>query len=146
MFLTKTYSIIDAKYYASNSRINNEGVPYNNDRKIFASTYTLSLGEEIHFRLKTDPTIAIMGIGSSQGADCVFVKNTNGTYTLQRNCNPVFWIFVQVYWCLLRTWSISYTGGWAYMESALPAMRWCAPALLAWPLLHSLYVLPGYCP
>ena len=93
--ISNSCKIIDAKYYASNETISSAPT-YNNDRTLFASDYTLSEGDKVHFRFKTIPNKCIYGFGSTAGADFVFEKDgttlkywrnvsSNGSYS-----NPDF--------------------------------------------------------
>ena len=88
MFLTKTYGILDAKYYASNSRIESEGTDYNNQRLIFVSDYEVSYDEVIHFRFKdTVPTNCGVGISNKAPSytNDTFIEKTGSTTKLYRN-------------------------------------------------------------
>lgn len=87
--------VIDAKYYASDSLISSAPV-YNNDRYLFASDYTVQVGDIIHFKFKSLANRMLVGIGSTQGSDFTFEKDgttlkywrnvlTNGSYS-----NPSF--------------------------------------------------------
>ena len=88
--VSEIYDIVDAKYYASNSRINSEGFAYNNDRYLFYSTYKVAINDEIHFRFKTVPTKAIVGIATwspSVTNQFLISKDISGQYDLIKNRN-----------------------------------------------------------
>lgn len=87
--VTETYGLIDAKYYASNSRIDAEHFEYNNDRYLFYSTYVVAVNDEIHFRFKSVPTTAIVGIGtwSPNITNQYLIQKSNNTYNLIKNRN-----------------------------------------------------------
>lgn len=72
--ISNSCNIIDAKYYASNETISS-APSYNNDRTLFASDYTLSEGDKVHFRFKSMPNRCIYGFGSTAGSDFVFEKD-----------------------------------------------------------------------
>ena len=85
MIVSETYDIIDAKYHASNSRIELEGVDYNNQRLIFVSDYEVSYDDVIHFRFgDTVPTNCGVGISSKSYSNDVFIEKTGSTTKLYR--------------------------------------------------------------
>lgn len=77
------YQLIDAKYYASNSRIDSEAIPYNNDRYLFSSNYSISLGDKVVFRLHSIPDTGIVGFGSLSGYDGIFYRHDGHTDLLR---------------------------------------------------------------
>ena len=84
--LIQTYGIIDAKFYASNSRIESEGVDYNHQRLIFVSDYEVSYDDVIHFRFgNTVPDTVGLGISSKSYSNDVFIEKTGSTTKLYRN-------------------------------------------------------------
>ena len=75
MFLTKTYDIVDAKYYADNTRINS--LLDSNGRAFI--NYTVEKNDMVKFKFNTKPTHCLMGIGTSQSSCFVMEFNTNQT-------------------------------------------------------------------
>ena len=83
---SESYSILDAKYYASNSKIESEGVDYNHQRLIFVSDYEVSYDDVIHFRFgNTVPNTVGLGISSKSYSNDVFIEKTGSTTKLYRN-------------------------------------------------------------
>ena len=86
MIVSETYDIVDAKFYASNSRIESEGVDYNNQRLIFVSDYEVASDDVIHFRFgNTVPNTLGLGISSKSYANDVLIEKTGSTTKLYRN-------------------------------------------------------------
>ena len=73
--LTKTYDIVDAKFYADNTRINSL---LNSDGIAFIN-YTVEKNDMVKFKFNTKPTHCLMGIGTSQSSCFVLEFNTNQT-------------------------------------------------------------------
>ena len=88
MNVTEIFVILDAKYYASNSRIESEGTDYNNQRLIFVSDYEVSYDDVIHFRFK-DIVPDTCGVGISNKAPSytndAFIEKTGSRTKLYRN-------------------------------------------------------------
>lgn len=88
-FVSETYGLIDAKYYASNSRIDTENFEYNDDRYLFYSTYQVAVNDEIHFRFKSVPTGGLVGIGTwtPNITNQFLIQKANNQYNLIKNRN-----------------------------------------------------------
>ena len=78
MFLTKTYDIVDAKYYADNTKINSHMASFADHQCAFIP-YTVQYGDEVSFKFNTKPTHCLIGIGTSSSSSLVFEFNTNST-------------------------------------------------------------------
>lgn len=100
MIVSETYDIVDAKYYASNSRIETEGQDYNGQRKIFLSSYEVSYDDVIHFKLgNTIPYHLELGISNQNYVNDVLVVKDGSTVKLHRSILST------------ETLSYSFTGG-----------------------------------
>ena len=73
--LTKTYDIVDAKYYADNTKINS----LLNSSGIAFINYTVKKNDMVKFKFNTKPTHCLIGIGTSQSSCFVLEFNTNQT-------------------------------------------------------------------
>ena len=78
MFLTKTYDIVDAKYYADNTKINSYMASFGDHQCAFIP-YTVQYGDEVSFKFNTKPTHCLIGIGTSASSSLVMEFNTNQT-------------------------------------------------------------------
>lgn len=86
MFVSKIFSIIDAKFYASNSRIESEGTDYNNQRLIFVSDFEVGYEDTIHFRFgDTVPNTLGVGISSKSYTNDMFIEKVGSTTKVYRN-------------------------------------------------------------
>lgn len=75
IFVSETYSITDAKYYADNTRINS----LLNSSGIAFINYTVEKNDMVKFKFNTKPTHCLMGIGTSSSSCFVLEFNTNQT-------------------------------------------------------------------
>ena len=86
--ITDTINLLDAKYYASNTRIHNEAIS-NGTQNIFISTYNgFSSGDKVYFKFTTVPSHTLWGVGNRSTSDLVFEKNGT-TYNYYRNPSNV---------------------------------------------------------
>ena len=78
MFLTKTYDIVDAKYYADNTKINTYMASLSDHQCAFIP-YTVQYGDTVSFKFNTKPTHCLIGVGTINSSSLVMEFNTNST-------------------------------------------------------------------
>lgn len=78
MFLSITY-VTDAKYYASNSRIDSNRQSVGSGHYATFLPYNVQYDDKIHFVFNTKPTHTLIGIGTSSSSCFVLEFNTNQT-------------------------------------------------------------------
>ena len=71
-------TIIDAKFYASNSAIDSQATTFDNHNVAFFD-YAIQYDETVYFKFNTKPTHCLIGIGSSSQSGLVWEFNTNST-------------------------------------------------------------------
>ena len=71
-------TIIDAKFYASNSAIDSQATTFDN-RNVAFFDYAIQYNETVYFKFNTKPTHCLIGIGSSSQSGLVWEFNTNST-------------------------------------------------------------------